>query len=240
MTPDGLRVGELARAAGVTVRTLHHYDSLGLLVPSARTQAGHRLYSPDDVQRLYRLLALREVGLPLAEIGPLLDAGNGVADTVRRHLDRVEQQLGGLERLRLRLTRLLAALDGDGASTDQFLDAMEAMTMFEKYYTPEQLEQLEQRRAEFGDERIKQVEQEWSDLYARLRELREAGVDPGDPEPQALGRRAGELIQMFTGGDPGIAASLQRMYQSQGPEKASRGMGSPEDFEYMNAIRAAG
>jgi MerR family transcriptional regulator, thiopeptide resistance regulator len=240
MTPDGLRVGELARAASVTVRTLHHYDSLGLLVPSARTQAGHRLYSPDDVQRLYRLLALREVGLPLEEIGPLLDAGDGVADTVRRHLDRVEQQLGGLERLRLRLTRLLAALDGDGASTDQFLDAMEAMTMFEKYYTPEQLEQLEQRRAEFGGERIKQVEQEWSDLYARLRELREAGVDPGDPEPQALGRRAGELIQMFTGGDPGIAASLQRMYQSQGPEKASRGMGSPEDFEYMNAIRAAG
>jgi MerR family transcriptional regulator, thiopeptide resistance regulator len=240
MTQDRFRVGELARVAGVTVRALHHYDGLGLLVPSARTQAGHRLYSADDVQRLYRLLALREVGLPLEAIGPLLDAGDGVADTVRRHLDRVQRQLGALERLRLRLTRLLAALDGDGASTDQFLDAMEAMTMLEKYYTPAQLEQLERRRREFGDERIRQVEQEWADLYARLRELREAGVDPGDPEPQALGRRAGELIRMFTGGDPGIAASLQRVYEQEGPEKASRGMGSPEDFEYMNAIRAAG
>lgn len=113
------------------------------------------------------------------------------------------------------------------------------MTMFEKYYTPEQLQQLERRRLEFGDERIKAVEQEWADLYARLRELREAGVDPGDPEPQALGRRAGELIQLFTGGDPGIAASLQRMYEQEGPERASRGMGSPEDFEYLAAIRAA-
>lgn len=111
--------------------------------------------------------------------------------------------------------------------------------MFEKYYTPEQLQQLERRRLEFGDERIKAVEQEWADLYARLRELREAGVDPGDPEPQALGRRTGELIQLFTGGDPGIAASLQRMYEQEGPERASRGMGSPEDFEYLAAIRTA-
>jgi MerR family transcriptional regulator, thiopeptide resistance regulator len=159
---------------------------------------------------------------------------------VRRHLDRVEQQLGALEELRVRLTRLLDALDGDEAPTAQFLDAMEAMTMIENYYTPEQLQQLEQRRNELGEDAIEAVEQEWTELYARLRELREAGVDPADPEPQALGRRAGKLIEMFTGGDPGIAASLQRMYETEGPEKASRGMGSPEDFEYMNAIRAAG
>ena len=239
MTGEHWKIGELARIAGVTVRALHHYDSTGLLVPSERTQGGHRLYSAADVQRLYRLLALRRVGLPLEEIGPLLDAEDGIGDTVRRHLGRVEQQLGALAELRLRLTQLLAAVDGDEDSTQRFLDALEAMTMAEQYYTPEQLQQLEQRRQQFGEEEIKRVEQEWADLYVRLRELREAGVDPGDPEPQALGRRAGELIEMFTGGDPGIRASLQRMYEQEGPEKASRGMGSPEDFEYMNAIRAA-
>lgn len=234
-----LKIGELAGLAGVTVRALHHYDSTGLLVPSERTGGGHRLYSATDVQRLYRLLALRAVGLPLEEIGPLLDREDGLADTVRRHLGRVEQQLGALEELRLRLTRLLDAAGGDEAPTAQFLDAMEAMTMFEKYYTREQLQQLEQRRQEVGAKQIEQVQQEWADLYARLRELREAGVDPGDPEPQALGKRAGELIELFTGGDAGIRASLQRMYEQEGPEKASRGMGSPEDFEYLNRIRAA-
>ena len=91
----------------MTVRTLHH-DELGLLVPCERTRAGHRLYSAADVERLYRLLALREVGLPLEEIEPLLDREDGLTDTVRRHLGRVEQQLGALE-LRLRLTRLLAS-----------------------------------------------------------------------------------------------------------------------------------
>ena len=239
MTGEHWKIGELARIAGVTVRTLHHYDSVGLLRPSERSAGGHRLYSEADVQRLYRLLALRGVGLSLEEIGPLLDREDGLADTVRRHLGRVEQQLGALEELRLRLTRLLASFDGGEVSTQRFLDAMEAMTMVEKYYTPEQLQQLEQRRQQLGDDKIQQVQQEWADLYARLRELREAGVDPAAEEPQALGRRAGELIEMFTGGDPGIRASLQRMYEEEGPEKASRGMGSPEDFEYMNAIRAA-
>jgi DNA-binding transcriptional MerR regulator len=237
MTGAHYRIGELARVAGVTVRALHHYDSLGLLVPSERTHAGHRLYSAADVRRLYRLLALRGVGLPLEEIGPLLDGEDGLADTVRRHLGRVEQQLGALEELRLRLTRLLVAVDGDEASTEQFLDTLEAMTMFEKYYTPEQLEQLERRRNELGEDAIKAVEQEWQEIYAKLRELREAGVDPAAPEAQAVGDRAFELVQMFTGGDPGIAASLQRMYAQESPEKLTRGMGSPEDVAYMGAIR---
>ena len=80
MTAEHLRIGELARAAGVTVRALHHYDELGLLVPSERTQGGHRLYAAADVERLYRLLALRGIGLPLEEIGHALVPGRPGGD----------------------------------------------------------------------------------------------------------------------------------------------------------------
>jgi DNA-binding transcriptional MerR regulator len=59
------RVGELAAAAGVTVRALHHYDGIGLLVPAERTAPGHRLYGEGDVRRLYRIVALRDLGLGL-------------------------------------------------------------------------------------------------------------------------------------------------------------------------------
>jgi MerR family transcriptional regulator, thiopeptide resistance regulator len=58
-----LRIGEVAAATGVTVRTLRHYDALGLLVPAGRTDAGYRLYADEDVQRLYRILALRRASL---------------------------------------------------------------------------------------------------------------------------------------------------------------------------------
>ena len=232
------RIGELARVAGVTVRALHHYDSLGLLTPSQRTSGGHRLYDAADVERLYRLLALRDIGLPLEEIGELLDEQDAVADTVRRHLARVEEQLHSLNALRTRLRRLLGALDGGEESTQWFLDALEAMSMFEKYYTPEQLEQLEQRRQEIGAETIKSVEQEWKDLYAQVRAHRERGTDPSDPEVQRLVRRSGELIRMFTGGDPGIEAGLKRMYEQEGPARASRGVADPADIEYLERARA--
>jgi MerR family transcriptional regulator, thiopeptide resistance regulator len=232
------RVGELARVAGVTVRALHHYDSLGLLSPSERTSGGHRLYAARDVERLYRLLALRGLGLPLEEVAPLLDREDGVAETVRRHLARVEQQLGALTALRTRLSRLLAALDGGEESAHWFLDALEGMSMFEKYYTPEQLEQLERRRAAMGDDAVKAVEDEWRELYAEVRAHREAGTDPGDPAVQALVRRSGELVARFTGGDAVIAASLKRMYEKEGPARASRGFADRADLEYLDRARA--
>jgi DNA-binding transcriptional MerR regulator len=229
------RIGELAQHAGVTVRTLHHYDELGLLTPSERTSGGHRLYGAGDVERLYRLLALRNLGLPLEEIGPLLEREDGVEDTVRRHLGRVEQQLRALTTLKARLTRLL---DG-GHDTERLLEALEAMSMFEKYYTPEQLAQLEERRQLLGEDAIKQGEQDWRDLYAQVRQHREAGTDPADPEVQKLVERSSELIRMFTGGDPGIEAGLKRMYETEGPARASRNFADPADMEYLQKARAS-
>lgn len=73
--PTRWRIGQLAAATGVTVRSLHHYDEIRLLVPSERTTGGHRLYSETDVQRLYRILALRRLGFALAEIESVLNAG---------------------------------------------------------------------------------------------------------------------------------------------------------------------
>jgi DNA-binding transcriptional MerR regulator len=240
MTGESYRIGELAQIAGVTVRALHHYDEIGLLVPSERTHGGHRVYTAADVRRLYRLLFLRGLGLPLEEIGTLLETSDGLAATVRRHLDRVEHQLGALEELRLRLARLLSALAADEEPTRPLLDALEAMSMIERYYTPEQLEQLARRREELGAEAIKEVEAEWPRLLAELREHRERGTVPADPAVQALARRAGELTEMFTGGDPGIAASLRRMYEQEGPKAASGGAVDPADIEYLVAARRAG
>ena len=68
-----MNVGEVAALAGVTVRTLHHYDRIGLLSPSGRTTAGYRQYSPADLDRLHQVLLYRELGFPLEEVATLLD-----------------------------------------------------------------------------------------------------------------------------------------------------------------------
>lgn len=127
------KVGEVAKATGLTVRALHHYDELGLLVPSERTPAGHRLYAEGDLRRLYRILALRQVRLPLTEIDSVIDdEGPGLIETVRRHLERVDRDLERGQRLRRSLVRILDALERSlEPSIDQFIDAMEAMTVIE-------------------------------------------------------------------------------------------------------------
>src|ERR1041385_4452329 len=78
-------VGELSRLTGVTVRALHHYDEIGLVRPSQRTAAGYRLYEEGDVLRLQQVLIFRELGVPLDEIGPAIDAEADRAALLRRH-----------------------------------------------------------------------------------------------------------------------------------------------------------
>lgn len=78
-----MKVGELARATRLTVRTLHHWEERGLVVPSARTSSGHRVYDDQDVRSVYQVVALRELGLPLDAIGELLSSGSFATSSPR-------------------------------------------------------------------------------------------------------------------------------------------------------------
>ena len=84
--PRSLPVGAVARLAGVTVRTLHHYDDIGLLAPSGRSVAGYRRYDDVDLERLQRILFYRELGFGLDEIRDVMtDGGADVAAEHQRH-----------------------------------------------------------------------------------------------------------------------------------------------------------
>jgi DNA-binding transcriptional MerR regulator/uncharacterized glyoxalase superfamily protein PhnB len=129
----GHRVGELAAATGLTVRTLHYYEEIGLLVASGRTPAGHRLYGDRDVERLYRICLLRRLGLPLDQIGKALDdPAWSLRAAVSAHLAELDRRLEAGARLRGRLGRLVATLgEGDGDLADDLLHVMEEMTMLD-------------------------------------------------------------------------------------------------------------
>jgi len=119
------KIGELASETGLSVRALRYYHELGLLRPSERTEAGYRLYAETDARRLYRIVALRQLGFPLEEIGALLDEAD-LEETARRHLRRVEEDLDLQKRLRRRLTSMVATLArSDEPSVDAFIAATE-------------------------------------------------------------------------------------------------------------------
>jgi DNA-binding transcriptional MerR regulator len=236
-----MRIGEVAKATGVTVRALHHYDEIGLLVPSERSASGYRLYSDADVARLYRIRALSAMGFTLAEIGDeLLRDGDDPRPAIRRHIERIDERLRLSDRLRTQLTAILATLDRAGEPTGRmFIDAIEVMTRMERYYTSEQLEQLSRRADALGEEGMAKAQDDWMRLIAEVEAHRKAGTDPADPRLTPLVERWQALVEQFTGGDPGIRASLQRMYDTEGPEKASRGAVDAATMEYaQRAMRA--
>ena len=211
------KVGELAKATGLTVRTLHHYDEIGLLSPSHRTAAGHRLYTEGDVARLQQVASLRNLGFPLDGIRDVLDQGRlSPLEVVRMHADRLREQVRTQHRLVERLDALAAGFsEAEPVSAEQLIQTIEEITMFEKYYTPEQMDYLKQRREEVGETRIKEVEAEWPRLMDEVRAEMERGTDPCDARVQALAARWKGLVEEFTGGNAGIRQSLGNLYQNE-------------------------
>lgn len=129
----GHRVGELAAATGLTVRTLHYYEEIGLLVASGRSDAGHRLYADADLARLYRICLLRRLGLPLGEIGRALDdPAWSLRASMATHLRDLDRRLEAAGRLRGRLSQLVGSMGtSDAPLTEDLLDVLEEMTMLD-------------------------------------------------------------------------------------------------------------
>lgn len=241
-TSGGIKVGVLAGRTGVSVRTLHYYDEIRLLSPSGRTRSGHRLYTAGELRRLQQIVSLRQLGLSIEEIRDCLGRPDySLEKVLELHLARLTDQVERGRTLRDRLERILMQLRSAGEVTvDEFLETIEATTM-NKYYTPQQMDQLAERRVEVGEARIREVEQEWRDLFEAFHVAMEAGKDPASEPVQALARRSQSLIEEFTAGDPGITRSLGSMYQAEGTQVLDRhGMHvAPGVWAYMGKAVSA-
>jgi DNA-binding transcriptional MerR regulator len=193
MQLEVLKVGDLARQTGLSVRTLHYYDEIGLLAPSHHTESGHRLYGAADVARLQQIKSLRQLGFSLEEIRDCLGRSDfSPPRVIQLHLARLREQIALQKRLCDRLEVLAARLDAaETVSVQEFLQAIEVMNMLEKYYTPEQIKQVEELGKQVPPEEIRAIEQAWTALLAEVHANRD--LDPASPQAQALGQRWEEL-----------------------------------------------
>jgi DNA-binding transcriptional MerR regulator len=168
------RIGELARATRVTVRALHHYDRLGLLVPSSRTAGGHRCYTGADVRRLHTILALRRFGLSLPDIGRALAAGgDDPREILRRQFAETEERIRKARRVQGRLLGVLGALDRmQEPTTEQFVTLIEEMVTMDQPLTPEQVQEMQRTRtdhlARMSPEEIAELNRRRAEAMATL------------------------------------------------------------------------
>jgi DNA-binding transcriptional MerR regulator len=211
---------EFAELAGVTVRTLHHYDRLGLLKPSRYTEAGYRLYGERDFARLQQIVMLKFIGLSLKEIKELLNQREldlqmtlrlqrEVVEARRRHLDTVIQAIERAEHA------MQTSAEPDWETFKQIVEVINMqndMEWMKKYYTEEQLAELAERGT---PEVLERGQRDWAQLLKEVEAAVADGVDPQSEKAQELAARWQSLIEAFTGGNPGIRENLTKLYADQ-------------------------
>jgi DNA-binding transcriptional MerR regulator len=245
LTEHLYQASEFATRAGVTVRTLHHYDRLGLLKPSRRTLSGYRLYCERDLVRLQQIVTLKFIGLPLNKIKELLNRDEFDLETTlrfqreiiegqRRHLDTIIEALKRAERV---------AMSGNGTGWEAFKKVIEVINMHkdvswtDKYYSDEARAALEERRKTITQGEIEQGQRDWAALIPEVEAAAKEGIDPAGEKAQELASRWMALVESFTGGNKAVQEGLNKMHADKANWPAS--MPRPYSDEAMAFIRQA-
>lgn len=244
-TTDSYTVQAFARLADVSVRTLHHYDRLGLLRPARQPDNGYRRYRRHDLLRLQQIMTLKYLGFSLQEIFGFLEGQDyDVVRSLRAQKGVIDARITQLQHVSGALWMTISRLTKGDAEPDwrqvceiiHGLRADDRQAWYDRYYTPEQQAWLAERGRSISPEQLTAWQDAWQELIASFAAQR--GRPAEDPQVQALAARAEELIRAFTEGRPEIAAALNNMwaeadqlpgeYQDQDPE-ARRLMGDALD-----------
>lgn len=221
---DQRTVGAIARLVGISVRTLHHYDHIGLVVPSGRTASGYRMYDDADVERLHRVLTYRELGFPLEQIATLLDDPSVDAmahlrdqhDLLTERIDRLHRMVAAVEEMMnakkdgIQLTAAeQAEIFGDDWPGDEY--ATEAQ---ERWGDTDAWRQSQERTARFDKDDWRRIKVEGDALEAKLADVMRAGVTAGSPEADALAEQHRAGINRFYDCGYEMHVCLAEMYLS--------------------------
>ncbi len=229
------KVGELAEKTGLTVRTLHYYEEIGLLLPSYRTDAEHRLYTEGDIARLQQITSLKQMGMSLEQIKMMLEQPTfNPTMVIDMQLQRITDDMAAQEELLGKLKGLLRLMQQTKkSSAKDMLELIALMTKIESYYTPEQRDEIAKRAKTMGEGAIIKGEQDWAALIAEVKTEMEQGTDPTDPKVKALAVRWMNLVRAFTGGNKEIEANMKKMYTENPNMSQSFGGPDPQMMEYI-------
>jgi DNA-binding transcriptional MerR regulator len=246
----GLQVGEVARSAGLTVRTLHHWDSVGLLVPSGRTAAGYRVYLPQDLERLVRVLSYRELGFGLEEVRRLLDDEvDATASLCRQHqllVDRIERlrHVAALVHTTMEARRMGIELTAQEVrevfgDEDPTVHAQEAE---QRWGDTDAYRQSQQRTSTYSKQDWLRLRQQQDDLEERFAAALRRGIAPDAPEAGALAEEHRRFLsEHFYDVSPEMHRNLADMYVEDERFQAHYDRRQPGLARYVHdAVHAAG
>lgn len=203
-----IQAGELARRAGITVRTLHHYEHIGLLTPSSRSAAGYRLYNLADVKRLHRIQVLAKAGMALAAIKDYLARETRPLHVLLdEQISLLDAQMRTIQTLRKQLLMLQRGMES-GAEPDleSWLLTLELTNMYDRWFSAEELRELP--FAAHDEERSR----EWAKMVAQAKALMAQGCPVDDEKAMNLATRWMTRLEEDTARRPEFLSRLNEMH----------------------------
>lgn len=164
-----IKIGDLARMMGTTVRTLHYYDEIGLLKPAEVSKSGHRQYDINSMTEIYQIVAMKEMGFNLDQIKKLLRSENiDVLSLVKLQISNVQDEIAQKHLLFSKLLKLNQKLTGDrNVSSEDFQSIVPFISSSaDNYFTKEQIEKLKEQLE--SDHSAKDTSLKWFDFIAKL------------------------------------------------------------------------
>lgn len=206
-----LKIEELTKRCSLSVRTLHHYDAIGLLSPSLRTPGGARIYDSQDLARLHRILVLKEIGYTLTDIRTALDDPRiGPLQIIRRQLDLLETRERKARELGTKLKQVAERLtDTDAVNTIDWLDLLEMIALYEQNLSDTEAQAL--RSPATGSARG--IESQRNRLIAEVRQCMRSDARGVSPQAHAIAWRWARMVIALTSNNPALANKLKALQE---------------------------
>lgn len=234
-----MKIGELAQATNISVRTLHHYDEIGLLKPSSRTESGHRLYLESDIVQLHKILSLRNLGFTLEEVRQFIGhSAESLRNLLIQQSEKIEFER---EELGRKQWCIQAAYEANQLPQYEGVENLTALirefNIQSEYLSSEQRRLLQERNEFLGPDQLKIIHTKLFTLIERVQELMTSDVPPTDPRVLALANEWKLLGKESIGAasqDPAMAESYRRMLRDNPALASYRGI-TPELLDYLKA-----
>lgn len=225
-----LKIGQLAKQTCLSIRTLHHYDEIGLLVPSVRSEAGHRLYNLTDVQRLHAIQALKQLGLSLPDIAQALnDSSLSLEQIINRQINQLERDIAQAQTLKNNLQRLRDfSVARNNSDSEIWIHTLALMNISMAHLSADDMESLGQYATLAKNE----LETDWPQLVSELQQFIVDKISPESADAKQFIVRWIELMERLTGHEAALMLKMHAMTQEEIQLKINRQI-TPAMIEFL-------
>lgn len=220
-SPNSYRIKEFADMTKVTVRALHHYDRIGLLKPSARTESGYRIYSEQDLVRLQQIITLKFMGFPLERIKAILARPTfALRKALGIQIEAVDTEIGRLRKAAKALRAMAETLDKGGlVEWKKVINLMEVIKMSDeakkewtkKFFSEADMKEFAEIGNKYTPEAMQDYQNKWAALIAEVE--KNLNADPAGPLAQSLAESWTALLNEGYGGHEELLQKIGRANQ---------------------------